>query len=176
MNRFLTVIAFVAALMFVMVPGAASAQTIKVGFIDSQKILAEAPGTADAQRAFETDMANYRTELEALEKELQTLQDNFDRQQATLSATAKTERQNEMQQKFITYQNRRTELEETAQRRQAELVQPIMEKIQTVIDEIRAQGGYSLIFDLAAGAIIAFDPALDITAQVLAKLNTPVGG
>jgi len=155
-----------------MASGAADAQTApRLGYIDSQRILAEAPGTSDAQVAFEADMEAYRAELATLQTELETLQDNFDRQQATLSAAIREQRQQEMQQKFVAYQTRSTELEEVAQQRQAELVGPIMEKITQVIEGIRIEGNYAMIFDASVGVLIAVDPRLDLTDQVLQRLQ-----
>jgi outer membrane protein len=151
----------------------AEAQTVRLGYINSQRIMAEAPGTAEAQRAFEQDMERYRTELERLETDLEALQENFERQQGMLSASVRQERQQEINQRFMSYQARRAELEETAQVRQEELVGPIMRRISEVIDVIRAEGSYGMIFDVAGGpVIVAADPALDLTNQVIQRLRT----
>jgi outer membrane protein len=163
------------ALIALLVNGAfssAEAQANRFGYINSQRILVEAPGTSDAQRLFEQDMERFRGELERMETELETLQDNLERQQATLSAAVRQERQQEIQQRFIAYQQRRMELEETAQQRQEELVAPIMQRISEVIEDIRREGNYSMIFDASAGALITADPALDLTDQVLQRLRT----
>lgn len=149
----------------------ATAQAMRLGYIDSQRIMMEAPGTREAQQEFERSMEGFRSELERLETELETLQANFDRQQGTMTAAVREQRQQEMQQKFVQYQQRRAELEETAQRQQAELVGPIMERIGQVIEQIRAEGGYAMIFDTSTGALISADPALDLTAQVLDRLR-----
>jgi outer membrane protein len=151
---------------------AQQAQATRFAFINSQRILAEAPGTAEAHRAFEADMARFREELEKFETELETLQANYEKQQATLSAAVKQQRQQEMQQKFAAYQQRRSQLEETAQRRQAELVEPIMKRISETIEQIRKEGGYGMIFDASAGMLLAADPGLDLTDRVLATLRT----
>ncbi len=151
--------------------GAAEAQSPRFGYINLQQILAEAPGTGDAQQTFEREMDSYRAELERLETELETLQDNFDRQQGTMTAAVREQRQAEMQQKFVVYQGRRMELEETAQRRQNELVGPIMTRILEVTELIRAEGNYAIIFDAAAGAMVTADRSLDLTAQVLQRMR-----
>jgi outer membrane protein len=174
MNR--VIIGLCAAAVIAFLPSAASEANAQVqarfGFVNSQRIITEAPGTSEAQQAFEADMANYRAELDRLETELETLQDSFDRQQATLSATVREQRQQEMQQKFIAYQQRSAELEETAQQRQAELVGPIMERIGQVVEAIRAEGNYAMIFDSASGVFMAADSTLDLTDQVLQRLRT----
>jgi len=54
-----------------------------------------------------------------------------------------------------------------------ELVQPIMERVQKVISEIRTEDGYAMIFDAGsnAGVLVAADTTLNITNKVLAKMG-----
>ncbi len=153
-------------------PNPAAQQATRFAYINSQKILAQAPGAAEAQRTFEQEMAGFRSEVDNLGKELERLQADFERQQGTLSATVRQQRQQEMQQKFDSYQQRVRELEQSAQRRQAELVEPIMKRISEVIEQIRAEGNYAMIFDASAGSLITADPSLDLTERVLARLRT----
>jgi outer membrane protein len=140
--------------------------------VDSQRILAEAPGTVEAQQTFDRDMQTYQGELTRMETELNTLQENFDRQQGTLTEAVRQQRQQEMQQKFVEYQQRQAQLEQTARDRQAELLSPIMERIQGAIEQLRAEGGYAMILDTSAGVVLSADPQLDLTMQVLDRLRT----
>jgi outer membrane protein len=175
MNRLIVGVSALLVMLVALAAGASSAeaQTVRLGYINSQRIMAEAPGTTEAQQAFEQDMERYRLELERLEADLETLQDNFERQQGTLSASVRQERQQEITQRFMSYQARRAELEESAQVRQEELVGPIMRRISEVIDVIRAEGNWAMIFDVAGGpVIVAADPALDLTNQVIQRLRT----
>lgn len=149
----------------------AEAQAQRIGYINSQRILAEAPGTAEAQAAFESDMSRFRTQVDSLETALEREQASFQRQQATLDEAARRQRQEQLQQSFTQYQQRVAELEQVAQRRQAELVQPIMQRITAVIDEMRRAGNYALIFDASAGGLISADPSLDLTESVLERLR-----
>ena len=150
----------------------AAAQTQKFGFVNSGQIVAQAPGAAEARQSLEAEMQGYRTELDQLETQLDSMQTAYERQQSSLSATARQERQQALQQKFSAYQQRAAELQQTAQRREQELIAPLMQRIAGVIEEVRKEGGYAMIFDAAAGSVIvAADPALDVTEQVLAKLR-----
>jgi outer membrane protein len=174
MNRFFVKVFGMIALGALVGVSTVEAQAGRIGYVNTQVIMAEAPGTAEAQAAFEADMVRFRAELATLESQLDTLQQNFERQQATLSPTARQERQAAIQQTFATYQTRQTELEAQAQQRQEELVAPIMQKIAEVIDNIRVEGNYAVIFDAAGGMMMAADPALDLTQQVLERLRAAI--
>jgi outer membrane protein len=150
---------------------AATNQGTRFAFINSQKVLAEAPGAREAQQTFEREMQRFRTEVDSLEQQLEEMRVDLERQQATLSPQVRQQRQQAMQQQFTTYQSRLNELERTAQRRQSELVEPIMKRISDTIEEVRREGNYGMIFDASAGALITADPALDLTDRVLARLR-----
>ena len=148
------------------------AQTaVKLGYIDSQQILNQDPSALRAQEQFEADLARYRAEVDQIGQDLQELISQYEQQEAMLSETAKVNRQEEIRLKQTQYQQRISELEQQAGLRQAELVEPVMERINAVIEDIRADGGYSMIFDVAAQGIIAADPTLDLTAEVVRRLQ-----
>ena len=149
--------------------------TLKIGYIDSQAILNQDPAAVEAQQQFEADMTRYRAEVQQMGEELQDLIDRYEQQQAMLSGEAKTNREEEIRIKQGQYQQRITELEQQAGLRQSELVEPVMERITTVIEALRAEGGYSMIFDVAAQGIISADPALDLTAEVVRRLQADSG-
>ena len=51
-------------------------------------------------------------------------------------------------------------------------MQPILENVRKVLDELRTEGGYSFIFDVSAGSfIVSADKNLDITDRVVSKLK-----
>lgn len=159
------------ALIFALVAGAAEAQTLKIGYINSQEILASAPGAREAQQAFEREMQAYTNEAQQLQDELTRMQQQLAQQELTLSPEAKRNRQQQIQQKAQEAQARMQQMDQLAAQRRAELVQPVMDKITEVIEAMREEGNYALILDVAAGSIIAADPSLDLTAEVLRRLN-----
>jgi outer membrane protein len=152
------------------------AQTnLKIGYIDSQAILDQDPSARTAQQQFESSLATYQSEVQQLGEDLQLLIDQYEQQQAMLSDEAKANREEEIRLKQTQYQQRIAELEQQASVRQAELVEPVMERITAVIEDIRAEGSYSMIFDVAAQGIISADPALDLTAEVVRRLQLAAG-
>ncbi len=147
----------------------------KIGYIDSQAILRETPGAQEAQEQFERDMARFRAQVDEMGKELQNLITQYEQQQVTLSPEAKRTREQTIRQKQGEYQQKTNELEGQAGQRQAELVQPIMNRVMAAIDSIRQEGGYALIFDLTSQAIVSADPTLDLTQQVIQRLKDQAG-
>jgi outer membrane protein len=164
------------ALVFALVAGATEAQTLKIGYINSQEILANAPGAKEAQDAFEMDMKGYTDEAQQLQDELQRMQQQLQQQELTLSPEAKRNRQQQIQQKATEAQTRMQELDQLAAQRRAELIQPVMDKVNAIIETMREEGSYALILDVAAGSIISADPSLDLTQEVIRRLSAQTPG
>jgi len=168
--RFMKVNLAVLFLLLASASGIQAQTNLKIGYIDSQAILDQDPAALQAQAQFEEDLSRYRAEVQQLGEELQALIQQYDQQEAMLSEEAKANRQEEIRLKQNQYQGRIQELDQQSMQRQAELVEPVMERINAVIEQLRAEGNYSLIFDVAAQGIISADPTLDLTAEVVRRL------
>jgi len=166
-------VSFFLAAALVATAAAAEAQTgLKIGYINSAALYDQAPGAQQAQQQFERDMARYRGEVETLGQELQTMIQQYEQQQVTLSPEARQAREAAIREKDGSYRQRVAELEDEAGRRQQELLEPIMRRINDIIEGVRREGNYSLIFDVGPGSnIIAADPGLDLTEEVIRRLQ-----
>ena len=89
----------------------------------------------------------------------------------TTLAQKERDYEQQLQQKFQEYQQRTTQLQEVANQRRAALIQPVMDNITMIIEQLREEGAYALILDAAAGSIVSADPALDLTQEVIARLQ-----
>src|SRR5207247_4139170 len=90
-----------------------------------------------------------------------------------VAPAAKQQKQKDRQQLQQKFEQRSNDLQSRAQQREQELLQPIQSRVNAVIQGLRAEGNYALIFDADApnSNIVAADPALDITSKVLERLK-----
>jgi outer membrane protein len=63
------------------------------------------------------------------------------------------------------------QLEIEANRKQSDLMKPVMDKVEQAIEAVRKEGGYAIIFDASNGAMVSADSTLDLTTQVIARLK-----
>jgi len=146
-------------------------QALKIGYINSASILEQAPGAQEANDQFNKDVQGFRAQVQTMAEELQKLIEDYEKQQLTMSPDAKARREGEIRQKQQEYQQRVQQLDQQAGARQQQLVQPVMDQITKVIEQIRSEGNYALIFDVAGGSIISADPSLDLTEEVVRRLK-----
>ena len=154
--------------------GAQQAATTKLAYVNSQAILAAAPGRAEAEAQFEKEMQTFRQTVQTMGDSLNAMVTAYQKEEASLSPAVKEQRQKAIQTKETEYQQRARQLEQQAAKRQQELVQPILDQISEVLNTIREEGGYSMILDAQSGAnvIVAADKNLDLTERVIARLRT----
>jgi outer membrane protein len=146
----------------------------KIGYINSAQLLAQAPGRAEAEAQFDREVGVYRQQIQRMDDSLRTLMAAFDRDAPKLDSATRETRRTSIGQKEVEYQQRARGLDSTMQARQAQLVKPIMERVQTVIEAIRAEDNYALILDVGAqvSVVVAADKRLDLTDRVLARLKS----
>lgn len=167
---------------FVAVALPAQTTPVKLGYINSAQLLAQAPGRAEAEAQFEKEVGAYRAQLQRMNDSLNALAAAFDKDAPTMDSASRERRGKAVRDRETEYQNRARSLDSTMQTRQAELVKPIMERVQKVIEAIRTEDGYSMILDVGsqASVVVAADKKLDLTDRVLARLKalpaTTTGG
>lgn len=167
-----------AAIVLAFASGAAaqqgSAAPTRIAYVNPQALFESAPGRAEAEAAFRKEAEGYRTELTRMSDALTKLVSDYQKAESKLLAADKERRQRVIQAKEDSLRARQQELEQTASRRQNELMAPIMESVRKVLEDIRAEDGFAMIFSSEPGAspILAADKNLDITDRVVARLRT----
>ncbi|HJQ20176.1 MAG TPA: OmpH family outer membrane protein [Gemmatimonadaceae bacterium] len=159
----------------VLASGASAQQAAgKIAYVNPQALFENAPGRAVAESTFRKETESYRAELSRLNEALNKAVQDYQKAEPTLTAAQKETRQRALQAKQDSLQARQQDLEGQANRRQNELMAPIMEQVHKVLEDIRAEDGYAMILSSEPGSspILAADKNLDITERVVARLRT----
>lgn len=156
------------------VPG--FAQKLKIGYVHSQKVLATFKDALDVNKKIEEIDRQYQAEGRELQENLKKLQEQYESQSLLLSDTKKREKEQEMQnlamklQKF--QQDKYNPQTGEIYKKQSELLQPVLDKINKVIEKIGEDEKFDLILDTSAGNILhASDNIPDLTERLLEELN-----
>lgn len=177
MNRFVRSTVILGALLVTALPLAAQATTTagKIGYIDSQRVMQQAPGAQEVRDSLNKAMAGFRQQLQPLQDSLQQLMNEYQQQQSVMTPQRRQQQEDLIRQKQQEYQQRQQDLQQQAQQKQQDLMKPITDRIQVVLDDIRQQQGFVIIFDAASSGIITADPSLDLTDEVIKRLQTMSG-
>ncbi len=152
-----------------------AAAQLKLGYIDSQKILEKYKEAQDAQKQLQDLNKRWQEEAENMQKDLQTKMEELDSQALLLSDERKKEKQTELENLNIRLQQFQQEKwgnQGEVFTKRAELMQPVIDKINTVIKKIGTDEKYDYIFDIVNGNILHVSPTQpDLTDRVLEELN-----
>lgn len=154
---------------------AQSAQALKLAYLNSRAILAQTPGYAQAETTFSRELNTSREEVARLQASLDSAANDFETASVLLSPTAKQAKQRELVAQQQTLTQRQQELQDRMQARERELLEPLQQRVQAIIEGVRAEMNLAMVFDVAAmgGAMVAADRTLDITPVVIQRLQAP---
>ena len=134
-------------------------------------LLDQAPGRAEAEAQFEKETGRYRDQIKRMSDSLDAMVVGVPEAPGVARRRPRvTRRRRRSRRSRQEYQRRTAELEQKAQARQSELVQPILDKVKAAIEDVRVEGGYAMIFNADQGSpIVAVDKNLNVTDRVLSQ-------
>lgn len=144
----------------------------KLAYVNAGQILASMPEYQQAESAFARELQSFRDEVARLEQQLDSAIRDYDQQSVVLSPSAKQAKEQEIRQLQQRLEQRSGELRDRADARQQELLAPIQQRVNSVIEGVRAEGNYAFIFDVTAPGVVAADRTLDITRVVMQRLQS----
>lgn len=153
--------------------GATSLFAQKFGRINTQELIMLMPKTKEMQTNMEAFAKEIQDNLETIRVEFNTKLADYQKNYETLSDSVKQLKEKELQE----LQNRSSEFEQVAQqdyqKKQNELLAPIVNKAKEAIDKVSKAGGYLVIFDISTGSLAYFDEAslTDIAPEVRRELG-----
>jgi outer membrane protein len=147
---------------------------MKMGYINSEEIFARYEGTKDAQDKFNKEVARWEQQASERQKELKQLKDQLEKQSLLLSSERKKELEEQYKNKMVEYQTflqTKFGQEGEAYKKNNELTQPIVERINVIIENIAKEEKYDFIFDTRNGGVVYAKKAYNLTDRVLTLLN-----
>lgn len=154
------------------------AQTIKIAYVNSDKILQELPEYLQVKKEIETAVKGWQDELEKMGKELQDGIDDYQKKEALLDPKVKADKQKslqDLQQRAREYQFQKFDQREgeVAKMREKKLT-PIQERVLRIIEKVAKDGKFNFVFDKTdvASNLLYTDPKFDLTYKVIDQLKT----
>ncbi len=144
----------------------------KFGHVNAQAVMESLPEFIKARAEVEGQAKAYDNDLQAMQKEIQTKADAYDRNQSTMNEAKRKETEAELQNLYQKFQQAQQTNSQAIQKLQAEKMQPIITKLQNAIKNVGKAGGYVYIMDASSGIpYISETLSKDVTNDVKAELS-----
>lgn len=145
----------------------ASAQELKIGYVNSERVLREATPAKAAQAKLEAEFGKREKEMQDAGTRLKAAADKLDKEAPTLSEAERTRRQRELVEQDRDLQRRRREFQEDLNQRRNEELATVVERANRVIKQIFETEKYDLILQ----EVVFASAKVDITEKVIRALN-----
>ena len=145
----------------------AQAQEMKIGYVNSDRVLREAVPAKAAQAKLETEFAKREKDVADLATKLKAAGDKLDKDAPTLAEAERGRRQRDLVEQDREFQRKRREFQEDLSQRKNEELASVVERANKVIKQIFETEKYDLILQEAVFA----GPKIDITEKVIKALN-----
>ncbi len=156
-----------AALLSLGMLGGVSAEELKIGFVNTQKIFRDAPAAVRAAKKLEAEFSRRDQELQRTAKQLQAMQEKLEKDAMTMSESERRKQEREFSELSRDFQRKQREFREDLNLRQNEENAAVIDKANKAIKQIAEAEK----FDLILQDVVWVNPRLDITDRVIKALS-----
>lgn len=157
----------VAALLSVSALAAQAQEMMKIGYVNSERVLREANLAKAAQLKLEAEFGKREKELKDIEAKLRSAAEKLEKDAPTLAEAERNRRQRDLVEADRDLQRKKREWQEDLTQRKNEELSAVVERANRVIKQIFDAEKYDLILQDA----IHFSARVDITKKVIDALN-----
>ena len=143
----------------------------KMAFVVLQRIANESADGKTATTRIQALQQKKAAELTDKNKQLQTAQQRLEKEASVLSATASGELQKQVEKLTVEIQRFTQDAQAEVQELQQQLQQDFQVRLEPVLQEIGREKGLHFIFNGPDAGLVWADNALDISADVIKKLD-----
>jgi outer membrane protein len=144
----------------------------KFGHINSNDLLMAMPENQQAKDALQQHSKELETQLMTMQAELEQKYNDYLAKKDSLSPLIQQTREGELNDLNMRIQSFQQTAQQDLQTKEAELLQPIIEKARNAIREVSKENSYTYVFDTSTGALVYWpEESDDILPLVKAKLG-----
>lgn len=148
-----------------LIMGSAYAADVKIGVIDTQKIMRESRAAKSARAFFIKDVGAKREVLKEKQKEVRLMDEELKKDWKNMAPSVRKEKADKLARGDKDLKRLRSDLEEELKKKEKELNRKLLREISEIVKEYSKKEKYSVI--LEKRSLVASDEAIDITDKII---------
>jgi len=148
---------------------ALAVESLKVGYVNTQRLFRDAPAAVRAAKKIEQEFSKRDQDLQRLAKQVQALQETLEKNGLTMVESERRAKEKDLGELSREFQRKQREFREDLNLRQNEENAAIIEKANKAIKQLAESEKYDLIVQ----DVVWVSPRLDITDKVVKALSDP---
>ena len=145
----------------------------KLGHVNSQAIMQELPDYEAARKDLESYKNDLTKELEMYQKLIVEFAQDYEANKALMSEDTRKRKETDLMERQQNYEKKAYEAESNLQQKEQQLLQQIMIKVNTAVQELAKKEGYDYVYEQTT---LLYAGGEDISDKVRKKLGIPTEG
>lgn len=154
---------------------AASIGKAKYGVVDMQQVILSVDEGKEARGVLEKEIRAKEDEFGKKKAELDKMNEEWKSQSAVLSEAAKTQKQQEFQEKFMGLRNAEQEFQGDIKKKEQKATQKIAMKVAGMVERMAHDKGLEIVFESNSSGLLYLDSPVDLTKEVITAYNKNKG-
>jgi outer membrane protein len=169
MKRIAFAMCILAGLFFLLPLEAVWAQSVKIGMIDTQKIMRESKAAKKARDILMKDLEAKRAKYKAEEDQARKLEEEFKKEAQGMTPETRKQKAENLEKEIKELGRLKSDLEEELRKRDAELTQNLLKGIYDVVKDFSKKEKFTVI--LEKRYVVTADDAIDITDKIIQRYD-----
>jgi len=144
--------------------------------VDTQAVLSESELGTSVTAEMEALRDAKQREMQSRQEEITALRNRLNEGQLSLSEGEIQNMQAEMEAKVSALTRAQDDANRELQKRQQTLLENIEQQVMPVVSRVGSEGGYTMIFQKFNSGLVHVDESVDITLEVIQRLNQITAG
>jgi outer membrane protein len=158
------------AMALALLPSVASAQTLKVGFVDIQRVIADSAAGKRAKERFQAQIKKAEADIQKERLDLDRLKADIEKKGPLLKDEERRNMESDLQKRSVSLQRTMGDYQTDLQQKEREMMGDILKDLEQIVSEVGKAEKFTLIFEKSQ--ILFSDPGTDITSRVIETYNS----
>jgi Skp family chaperone for outer membrane proteins len=143
-----------------------------IAVIDNARVFDESNQGRAATQQIQANVDSWQQQLTTLQSELQELMTQRQQQGSIMTPEALRDLEENIEQKQLELQRRREDAQRQATAIQNQVLGELENTLTPVVAALASELGYTAVLNSQSPGLLHFDPAIDITDELIARLNS----
>jgi outer membrane protein len=154
---------------------AAAASTVKIGYVDVQRVLARSAAGVAAREQLEREKATMQKEMDNKRVELEKLREELEKKGPLMAADARRDKQDQFDRKRRDAARLADDFQKELEKKEQGLLTKVLQDVQGVVDKVGKQRGLHMVVERQRAGVIFASPEADLTDEVIRAYDQEAG-
>jgi outer membrane protein len=149
--------------------------TLKIGYIDVQRVLARSAAGMAAREQLEKERAGIQKEMDGRRQELEKLREEIEKKGPLLTADARREKQEQFERKRRDAARAADDFQKELEKKEATLLQKVLQEVGGVIEKVGKEKNYYMIVEKRNAGVLYAAADADLTDEIIRAYDRESG-